>query len=412
MLLYPQLPMAKIVGSDIAHAVPLTLIAGLGHWMMGSVDWHIIASLLVGSLPGIFVGSYFAIRMPGARLAGGAGDDFVRGGEPHRLRSRHRGLVDLHRLHAACGPLAPGVVAVGLNPRRVQSSTQRSARFPGPGELDGCRNPVKAAPAAIGVSMGLSVLPLMFWILTLATLSDLAGSDAAGNGYAQAYAAIEIVILWGLLALIALIAGVKGAMAWPSAIAAALLIPASAVVAFEVLELLSRPSLPPFLWPLVIPAVVPPLVLAFCFWALIPPLHTVIGPRLAGGFVWGAVLLLCLAIVPLQQMRNEADNRVAAALEKYNADLAKLPPDAPLWDWAPFLDTANSTKQEELLAHIRTLDRRQSDAELMLERGDFPLGFLGRLDLTPTPAICDKARALVAPAGRAAGAADAEFQAL
>jgi hypothetical protein len=64
VLLYPQLPMAKIVGSDIAHAVPLTLIAGLGHWMMGSVDWHIIASLLVGSLPGIFLGSYFAIRIP------------------------------------------------------------------------------------------------------------------------------------------------------------------------------------------------------------------------------------------------------------------------------------------------------------------------------------------------------------
>ena len=64
VLLYPHLPMAKIVGSDIAHAVPLTLIAGLGHWMMGSVDWHIIGSLLVGSLPGIFVGSYFAIRIP------------------------------------------------------------------------------------------------------------------------------------------------------------------------------------------------------------------------------------------------------------------------------------------------------------------------------------------------------------
>lgn len=64
LLLYPQLPMVKIVGSDIAHAVPLTLIAGLGHWMMGSVDWHIITSLLVGSLPGIFVGSYFAIRIP------------------------------------------------------------------------------------------------------------------------------------------------------------------------------------------------------------------------------------------------------------------------------------------------------------------------------------------------------------
>jgi hypothetical protein len=64
VLLYPQLPMAKIVGSDIAHAVPLTLVAGLGHWTMGAVDWQIIASLLVGSLPGIFIGSYFAVRIP------------------------------------------------------------------------------------------------------------------------------------------------------------------------------------------------------------------------------------------------------------------------------------------------------------------------------------------------------------
>jgi uncharacterized membrane protein YfcA len=64
IMLYPKLPMAKIVGSDIAHAVPLTLIAGAGHWMMGSVNWHIFGSLLMGSVPGIFVGSYFAIRIP------------------------------------------------------------------------------------------------------------------------------------------------------------------------------------------------------------------------------------------------------------------------------------------------------------------------------------------------------------
>jgi uncharacterized protein len=63
-LLYPKLPVARIVGSDIAHAVPLTLIAGVGHWMIGTVDWHIIESLLVGSLPGIFIGSYFAVRVP------------------------------------------------------------------------------------------------------------------------------------------------------------------------------------------------------------------------------------------------------------------------------------------------------------------------------------------------------------
>ena len=64
LMLYPKLPTVRIVGSDIAHAVPLTLIAGAGHWWIGSVDWHLLASLLVGSIPGIMIGSYFASRVP------------------------------------------------------------------------------------------------------------------------------------------------------------------------------------------------------------------------------------------------------------------------------------------------------------------------------------------------------------
>jgi uncharacterized membrane protein YfcA len=64
LFLYPTLPTSKIVGSDIAHAVPLTLTAGLGHWAIGSVDWTIVGSLLAGSLPGIVVGSMFAVRIP------------------------------------------------------------------------------------------------------------------------------------------------------------------------------------------------------------------------------------------------------------------------------------------------------------------------------------------------------------
>jgi len=64
LLLYPQLPTARIIGSDIAHAVPLTLVAGTGHWIIGTVDWHLMGSLLAGSLPGIVIGSYVAIRVP------------------------------------------------------------------------------------------------------------------------------------------------------------------------------------------------------------------------------------------------------------------------------------------------------------------------------------------------------------
>ena len=64
LLLHPRLPMAKIVGSDIAHAVPLTLVAGAGHWLLGAVDWHLMGVLLLGSLPGIIIGSYAAVRVP------------------------------------------------------------------------------------------------------------------------------------------------------------------------------------------------------------------------------------------------------------------------------------------------------------------------------------------------------------
>lgn len=64
LLLYPRLSMATIVGSDIAHAVPLTLVAGVGHWWLGSVDWAMLLSLLLGSIPGIILGSYLAVRVP------------------------------------------------------------------------------------------------------------------------------------------------------------------------------------------------------------------------------------------------------------------------------------------------------------------------------------------------------------
>jgi uncharacterized membrane protein YfcA len=68
MLLYPNLPMSRIVGSDIAHAVPLTLIAGIGHWFLGLTDLGILGSLLAGSIPGIILGSYAAPRIPDRTL--------------------------------------------------------------------------------------------------------------------------------------------------------------------------------------------------------------------------------------------------------------------------------------------------------------------------------------------------------
>ncbi|HEX2593855.1 MAG TPA: sulfite exporter TauE/SafE family protein [Rhizomicrobium sp.] len=63
ILLYPRLPIIQITGSGIVHAVPLTLVAGLGHLLQGSINVPVLVALLIGSLPGIFLGSYLAPRM-------------------------------------------------------------------------------------------------------------------------------------------------------------------------------------------------------------------------------------------------------------------------------------------------------------------------------------------------------------
>lgn len=71
LALYPRLPVIKLVGSDIAHAVPLTLVAGLGHAAMGNVDYAMLASLLLGSVPGIYLGSHAAGAVPEKVLRNG-----------------------------------------------------------------------------------------------------------------------------------------------------------------------------------------------------------------------------------------------------------------------------------------------------------------------------------------------------
>jgi hypothetical protein len=64
MILYPRLPLPRIIAADIAYAVPLTLVAGLGHASIGSVDWPLLGKLTLGSVPGIFLGSHLVTKTP------------------------------------------------------------------------------------------------------------------------------------------------------------------------------------------------------------------------------------------------------------------------------------------------------------------------------------------------------------
>jgi hypothetical protein len=248
---------------------------------------------------------------------------------------------------------------------------------------------------AIGAAIVLTVLALLFWLLLLSALPDLRSSDAAGNGLAQLMAAADTLVLCLLLAILTVVAIVNNPLPWPIGAAAFILVFVSGVVAMMALALLTEPRVSPFLWPLIIPALAPPLIIAFSFWTLVPSFRTAVPAPAAIAIAGGGMLLLCLAIVPLKYLRDQASQRQLAAREQYAADFAKLPKDAPLWEWTPFLATPNNPQRDDVLDGIRHLDRRQSDTEIMLDRGDFPLGYLGQFALEPTTTICDKARALL-----------------
>lgn len=64
LLLYPGLPAVRVVGTDLAYAIPLVAVAGLGHWGLGNVDWNLLLALLIGSVPGIWLGSLISGRVP------------------------------------------------------------------------------------------------------------------------------------------------------------------------------------------------------------------------------------------------------------------------------------------------------------------------------------------------------------
>lgn len=70
VMLYPKLTPAEVAGTDIAYAVPLTAIAAVGHWWLGSINWWLLLTLLVGSLPGITLGSWAARAVPERLLRG------------------------------------------------------------------------------------------------------------------------------------------------------------------------------------------------------------------------------------------------------------------------------------------------------------------------------------------------------
>jgi hypothetical protein len=250
----------------------------------------------------------------------------------------------------------------------------------------------KISGSAHRVCIALAVLVAPIWILQLATVSSLGGSDAAGNAIGRAYAAIQTAILWVILTAIVVVVAWKSAASKAARTLAVSLTPLSALAAMTSVELLARPDLPPFHWPLLVSVAVPPLVTFWCFMALYAD-----GQRasIGSGVLLGVILAASASMWPLSFIRSAADREELLKQQKYDDDLARLPAKAALWDWTSFLATHDDSRRAKVLDSIRVLGGRQSDAEIMLDRGDFPIGYLGLFDLDPTPTLCEKARNLL-----------------
>ena len=124
---------------------------------------------------------------------------------------------------------------------------------------------------------------------------------------------------------------------------------------------------------------------------MVEPLRAIV-PERAAAIVLGGVALLCLAVFPLSMVRDSALRREAARVADWRAKLDATPSGAPLWRWIPFLNSNVYGVEQDARAAIRNLPTRQSDAEAMLDRDEFPFRELGEFALDPSPALCDGAR--------------------
>ena len=176
---------------------------------------------------------------------------------------------------------------------------------------------------ALGSAIALSLAIALLWAIALAASSNLSGSDAAGNGLAQAFAAIDLFVLWALLAILMLVAAISGAMPPIAKLAAVILLPATAVAVVVAQNLLTEPQITPYLWPLVVPAVVPPLVIAFALWSLIPDLRRAVPASIMVGLFIAGLAGVCVALGPMMQARNIEIARQAAEAEKID-DIAVI----------------------------------------------------------------------------------------
>jgi lipoprotein NlpI len=249
----------------------------------------------------------------------------------------------------------------------------------------------------------LLVIAAFFYAMMLLCFGDLhsPGNDAAGRGMAAGFGFLFGCVLWLILGIVLLIAGINGTMPTWAEIAVAILWPLSGVAALIALEFIERSGSAAGY--LVVPALIPPAMAFYALWARLPSWQRKLPPLETSLVALGAIALLSLAPMPryaaeqIERAREIAAERAQAKQEatelaerqRQNLErFHKLTPDSPLWEWTPFFGK-DSELDAQAIAGAKALTHRQADAEEALRRGlGFPLVEYVRLDLSATPAFC------------------------
>ena len=238
----------------------------------------------------------------------------------------------------------------------------------------------------------------------MVTLTDLHGSDAAGNGLALAFGGFASIGLWIALLILLIVSAMKGG--WPTwaARAAFFLVPACAAADFIALDLLND-TFYTAKWPIVVPAVAPLVLIAYALWAYFPLLRDGLSTRNASVATWAVVLILSFLPWPEYLYRSKhriedqgkaeaalkggEPQRIQAARQANSDALKKLGENSPLRDWLEFTGPENELR-EDAFARVRHLARRQSDADNMFRQGfTYLQRDLPELGLEATPTVCE-----------------------
>jgi hypothetical protein len=252
------------------------------------------------------------------------------------------------------------------------------------------------------------VLAVVLWVATVANTITIRSSDPAGNALSHAFGVLMAIALWVLLAILVVLAAIRGIMPVWMRLAAVVLVPAGGVATIGAIEVMSQVTEWPVKWPLLVPIFAPALVVVLALWTYVPSMHTAVSAPIGAVIVFAGLTVLSIAPWPLLRERKRVRHAGPGELQAIRtakrarwsdadraarrAEFAVIERGASLYEWLPFTEPGDPLR-ERALAAILQLPNRQQEIEEMVRAGNVAaVREVPNLGAEATPALCDAGR--------------------